>query len=151
MKMLTARAEKAQQSDSSHDWPELTEYSCTNCHHALEQPSWRQAKGTNASYLWDSWCTSLLGQAIGEKSSAALRNQLEELTKEMQRIAPSAYRTLRSTYHSQQCRNVRLGTFYFVAAAITGSIRAGTGVQHVRDRGACGVMVQVRGTKPISW
>ena len=90
-KMLTARAEKAQQSDSSHDWPELTEYSCTNCHHALEQPSWRQAKGANASYLWDSWCTSLLSQAIGENSSVALSNQLEELTKEMERIAPSAY------------------------------------------------------------
>ncbi len=91
LKMLTARAEKAQQSDSIHDWPELTEYSCTNCHHALEQPSWRQAKGAKASYEWDSWCTSLLREAIGENASVAISNQLEELKKEMERISPSAY------------------------------------------------------------
>ena len=40
----------------TRSWPELTEYSCYNCHHPLSYPSWRQSQPANGTYDWDAWC-----------------------------------------------------------------------------------------------
>ncbi len=42
-------------SESHVDWPELTEYRCTSCHHALGVSGWGADTHTNAFMLWDEW------------------------------------------------------------------------------------------------
>jgi hypothetical protein len=42
-------------SESPHDWPEFTEYSCTSCHYPLASKSWRQQVRSASVYTWDEW------------------------------------------------------------------------------------------------
>jgi len=57
LELLRDRAERAMASPSStpHEWPELTEYSCSNCHHQFDSQSWRQQVRSSNAYTWDEW------------------------------------------------------------------------------------------------
>ena len=89
LKLLAARAERATgQSTSPHDWPELTEYNCTSCHHALVQPSWRQTRGANAIADWDDWSVSQLDSAIRDQSAGEVMAQINSLKSLIEATAP---------------------------------------------------------------
>jgi len=89
LKLLVARAERAtSQSEVKHDWPELTEYSCSSCHHALVQPSWRQSGGVKSIADWDDWNVSQLDSAIRDQSVVELKSQIASLKSQIERIAP---------------------------------------------------------------
>lgn len=57
LELLRDRAERAIASPSStpHEWPEFTEYSCSNCHHQFDSQSWRQQVRSSNAYTWDEW------------------------------------------------------------------------------------------------
>lgn len=67
--LLSARAGAAVGNKPHAVWPELSEYSCFDCHHDLQSPSWRQAGYTNiqgesrrlGQPAWGSWLYPLLG------------------------------------------------------------------------------------------
>ena len=89
LNQLAARADRSTgQSANTNDWPELTEYSCTSCHHSLKQPSWRPARGAKAIADWDDWCISQLDCAIREPSVGELDSQFRLLKSQMEKIAP---------------------------------------------------------------
>ncbi len=89
LNLLAARAERTTSSSAKvNDWPELTEYSCSSCHHALDQPSWRQSRGANAIADWDEWCISQLDCAVRDSSSAELKSQLIELKRHVEKASP---------------------------------------------------------------
>lgn len=87
LKLLAARAERStRKSTQAADWPELTEYSCTSCHHELVQPSWRMARGSNVNALanWDDWTVSQLDCAVRDQSIEELNSQLSRLKKSVE-------------------------------------------------------------------
>jgi hypothetical protein len=89
LNLLAARAERsASNSAKVNDWPELTEYNCTSCHHALDQPSWRQARGANAIADWDDWCISQLDCAVRDPLRAELETQLIDLKRHVEQLSP---------------------------------------------------------------
>jgi Cytochrome c554 and c-prime len=91
LKLLAARAERStSRSAQAADWPELTEYSCTSCHHSLTQPSWRRARVSNTSSLasWDDWTVSQLDCAVRDQSIAELDAQLTGLKKVVEYSMP---------------------------------------------------------------
>lgn len=90
LNLLAARAERSTDKSAKvvSDWPELTEYSCTNCHHSLEQPSWRLARGANAIADWDDWCVSQLDCAVREQSGEELQSQLVRLKHKVEQLVP---------------------------------------------------------------
>lgn len=57
LELLQDRAKRAMDGASStpHEWPELTEYSCSNCHHQIDSQSWRQQVRSSNAYTWDEW------------------------------------------------------------------------------------------------
>ncbi|MCY2983903.1 MAG: cytochrome c3 family protein [Planctomycetota bacterium] len=91
LKLLAARAERsASKSAQTADWPELTEYSCTDCHHSLVQPSWRSTSGSNKSTIanWDDWTVSQLDCAVRNQSMDELNSQLTRLKKSVEHTMP---------------------------------------------------------------
>ena len=91
LKLLAARAERStSKSAQAADWPELTEYSCTSCHHSLSQPSWRLASGSNRNTLanWDDWTVSQLDCAVRDQSMDELNAQLTRLKKSVEHTMP---------------------------------------------------------------
>ena len=89
LNLLAARAERSTSSSVKvNDWPELTEYNCTSCHHALDQPSWRQARGANAIADWDDWCISQLDCAVRDPSREELKSQLIHLKRHVEPLSP---------------------------------------------------------------
>lgn len=57
LQLLQDRAERAMSVSpaTTHDWPEFTEYSCSNCHHQFDSQSWRQKVRSTNAYTWDEW------------------------------------------------------------------------------------------------
>ena len=89
LKLLVARAERAtSQSATMHDWPELTEYSCSSCHHALVQPSWRLSSRVISIANWDDWNISQLDSSIRDQSVVELKAQITSLKSHIERVAP---------------------------------------------------------------
>ncbi len=91
LKLLAARAERStNKSTQVADWPELTEYSCTSCHHSLVRPSWRIARGSNTNSLasWDDWTASQLDCAVRDQSIEELNFQLTLLKKSVEHTMP---------------------------------------------------------------
>ena len=89
LNLLAARAERTTSNSAKvNDWPELTEYSCTSCHHTLGQPSWRQSRGANAIADWDDWCVSQLDCAVRDEASTELKSQLIDLKRHVEHRAP---------------------------------------------------------------
>ena len=91
LNLLVARAERStSKSPHAADWPELTEYSCTSCHHSLVQPSWRRTRGSNTNTLanWDDWTVSQLDCAVRDQSTEELNFQLGRLKKSVEHIMP---------------------------------------------------------------
>ena len=97
LNLLEARAERStKKSTTVNDWPELTEYSCTSCHHALEQPSWRLARGANAIADWDDWCVAQLDCAVRDQSGEELRSQLVSLKHNVEQLVPEPRQVARN-------------------------------------------------------
>ncbi len=91
LKLLAARAERStSKSTQAADWPELTEYSCTSCHHSLVQPSWRRARESNSNTLanWDDWTVSQLDCAVRDQSIDELNSQLTRLKESVEVSTP---------------------------------------------------------------
>ena len=89
LKLLAARADRAtSQSATMHDWPELTEYSCSSCHHALVKPSWRLSGSVKSIADWDDWNVSQLDSAIRDQSVVELKAQIASLKSQIERVAP---------------------------------------------------------------
>jgi len=89
LKLLSARADRStSKSVKETDWPELTEYNCTSCHHTLEQPSWHQAGSSNTLASWDDWCASQLDCAVRDRSIEELKSQLSRLKKSVEQVSP---------------------------------------------------------------
>ncbi len=91
LNLLVARAERStSKSPHAADWPELTEYSCTSCHHSLGQPSWRRTRGSNTNTLanWDDWTVSQLDCAVRDQSIEELNFQLGGLKKSVEHTMP---------------------------------------------------------------
>lgn len=91
LKLLAARAERSTSKSAQRaDWPELTEYSCTSCHHSLVQPNWRGARGSNTNALanWDDWTVSQLDCAVRDQSIDELNSQLTRLKKSVEHTMP---------------------------------------------------------------
>lgn len=90
LNLLAARAERSTDKNARavSDWPELTEYNCTSCHHPLEQPSWRLARGGNAIAVWDDWGVSQLDCAVRHESAAELESQLTTLKHHAEQLVP---------------------------------------------------------------
>ena len=89
LKLLAARAERSiDRSTTMRDWPELTEYSCSSCHHALVQPSWRLSGGVKSIADWDDWNVSQLDSAIRDQSFVELKAQIASLKSQIESVAP---------------------------------------------------------------
>lgn len=91
LKLLSARAERStSKSTQAADWPELTEYTCTNCHHSLEQPNWRRSRNSNPTALanWDDWTVSQLDCAVRDQSIDELNSHLARLKKSVEYSTP---------------------------------------------------------------
>ena len=89
LKLLVARSERSiDRSTPTREWPELTEYSCSSCHHALVQPSWRLSGGIKTTADWDDWTVSQLDSAIRDKSVVELKAQILGLKSQIERVVP---------------------------------------------------------------
>jgi len=89
LNLLAARADRSTGSSAKlNDWPELTEYSCTSCHHSLDQSSWRQARSANSIANWDDWCISQLDCSVREQSRDELQSQLSILKHGVEQLSP---------------------------------------------------------------
>ena len=89
LSLLAARAERSTKKNAPvNDWPELSEYSCTSCHHALSQPSWRQVPSANTIANWDDWSVSQLDCAVRDPSREQLQSQLALLKALVEQRAP---------------------------------------------------------------
>jgi hypothetical protein len=89
LKSLGARAERViSKSFNDSDWPELSEYSCSSCHHSLEKPSWRQDDDTRSIATWDDWTVSQLECAVRTQSIDELTLQLNRLKSSVEQISP---------------------------------------------------------------
>jgi hypothetical protein len=76
-------------------WPEFSEYDCFACHHGLNDPSWRQARGYDTkvpgSFPWNTWYLSLLPKALAMQASgsdAIVVARLGDLANEMRKPYP---------------------------------------------------------------
>ncbi len=60
--------------DKNAPWPEFAEYDCTGCHHALTEPSWRQARGQRGALAWGTWYFAVTKQMLtrGQDADALL-------------------------------------------------------------------------------
>ncbi len=81
--------------DYSHEktiavWPELAETGCFACHHELNSPSWRQARGyagrKPGGSPWQSWLTPLVGDVAAKFGQAD--SPLTALSTEMAKPYP---------------------------------------------------------------
>jgi hypothetical protein len=89
LKLLAARGERStSQSVKDADWPELTEYNCTSCHHTLGQPNWRQARSSTTLASWDDWTISQLDAAIRDQSIDELESRIMRLKKSVENVSP---------------------------------------------------------------
>ena len=103
LNQLSIRAERStRQTDKTGDWPELTEYSCTNCHHSLYQPYGRRAYGTNAIADWDDWCISQLDCAIREPFVNELNAHVGRMKNQMEQISPDPRAVLQTAKSMRQ-------------------------------------------------
>jgi hypothetical protein len=103
VRLLQSRANRAQTTVQSHDWPEFTEYSCYRCHHTLDEPSWRQVRGSNNTFLWDPWFTALLDVASQSENSKTL---LEMITHLRAAAEPSPHRATDFADIDQTCNRL---------------------------------------------
>ncbi len=91
LNLLAARAERSTAKIALiGNWPELSEYSCTSCHHSLEQSSWRQDRTANTIADWDEWSVSQLDCAIRDQSREQLLSQLTTLKAQVEQKVPDA-------------------------------------------------------------
>ena len=91
LNLLAARAERSTTSSAKlNDWPELTEYSCTSCHHSLDQSNWRQARSATSIATWDDWCISQLDCSVREQSRDELMSQLTTLKRSVEQLSPES-------------------------------------------------------------
>ena len=93
LKLLSARADRAKDEKSpTIEWPELTEYNCSDCHHALAHPSRRQSRPapviTPVIAQWDDWCTASLECALRDTTSSELNDRFLNLKNQIEMIAP---------------------------------------------------------------
>ena len=89
LKLLVARAERSiDRRTTMREWPELTEYSCSSCHHALSQPSWRLSGGGRTIADWDDWNVSQLDSAIRSPSIVELKAQITSLKSQIEQVSP---------------------------------------------------------------
>lgn len=90
---LVARSSEAAQSPSSgRPWPELSEYSCYDCHHALAEPSWRRQRKQGAAdrFNWDPWTIAALETACDSSAFADLQRAIDNLRTKMEQRRPQA-------------------------------------------------------------
>lgn len=89
LQQLTSRAKRStSRSVTDTDWPELSEYSCTSCHHLLAQPNWRQGRSTPRLAIWDDWTVSQLECAVRDQSIAELQSRISQLKKSVEQVSP---------------------------------------------------------------
>ena len=89
LNLLATRAERSTGNSAKlNDWPELTEYSCTSCHHSLDPSSWRQDRSANFIANWDDWCISQLDCSVREQSRDQLMSQLTTLKRSVEQLSP---------------------------------------------------------------
>ncbi len=93
LNLLAARAERSTNTNAAaNDWPELSEYSCTSCHHSLSQPSGRQVRSANTIVNtianWDDWSVSQLDCAIRDPSREQLQSQLALFKAQVEQRVP---------------------------------------------------------------
>jgi hypothetical protein len=77
LRLLALRAR-----DERRPWPEFAEQDCFACHHDLESPSWRQARGRRGVPEANRWHTAMLPAAVtalDAKDGADMRAALDEL------------------------------------------------------------------------
>jgi hypothetical protein len=104
LKLLAYRAD-AMSNDSvprNNTWPEFAEYDCYSCHHALREPSWRQAPPGAAGralgrWKWGSWYFPLLavipdGQPGNHEVTTDLRKLMEQPRPDLKVVAAEAQR-----------------------------------------------------------
>jgi len=87
--LLSARALRSEvKSAQKGDWPELTDLSCSSCHHALGEPNWRQDRAFNSTASLDDWFVSQLDCAVREPSTEELNAQLTSLKRQVEHVSP---------------------------------------------------------------
>jgi Cytochrome c554 and c-prime len=78
-------------------WPELSEYSCYNCHHSLSHPSWRQTRTANGTYDWDAWCIAGVRAVTPQAKRAQWEALLVPFEKAISAHPPDVTETIRLT------------------------------------------------------
>jgi hypothetical protein len=81
----------------TRSWPELTEYSCYNCHHTLAYPSWRQSQTTGGTYDWDAWCIAGVRSVTPQAKLAKWETLLIPFEKAITAHPPDVAETIRVT------------------------------------------------------
>lgn len=89
LNLLAARAQRAAiKQKTINDWPEFTEYSCTSCHHSLEEPNRRPSRSIHSLASWDDWAVSQLDCAVRDASRDPLQSQLTTLKNQVEMRLP---------------------------------------------------------------